>query len=68
MNTTANLLRYSMNTLFIKYMKYAGALIKPKDITVNSYNPYLDVNVVLGISLRTGESEDRWMVASGCDE
>jgi hypothetical protein len=42
--------RYSMNTLFIKYMKYAGVLVKPKDITVNSYNPYLDVNVVFGIS------------------
>jgi hypothetical protein len=49
-NTTKNLSRYSMNTLFIKYMKYAGALVKPKDITVNSYNPYLDVNAVFGIS------------------
>jgi hypothetical protein len=39
-----------MNTFFIKYMKYAGALVKPKDITVNSYNPYLDVIEVFGIS------------------
>jgi hypothetical protein len=28
--------RYSMNTLFMRYMKYAGALVKPKDITMNS--------------------------------
>jgi hypothetical protein len=47
MNTTTNLSKYAMNTLFIKYMKYDVALVKPKDITMNSYNPYLDVNVVL---------------------
>jgi hypothetical protein len=39
-----------MNTLFIKFMKKAGALVRPKDITVNSYNPYLVMNVVFGIS------------------
>jgi hypothetical protein len=29
----------SMNTWFIKFMKYVGALLNPKDITVNSYWP-----------------------------
>ena len=39
-----------MNTLFIRYIKKAGAFVKPKDITVNSYNPYLVMNAVFGIS------------------
>ena len=39
-----------MNTLFIKFMKNAGALVKPKDITVNSYKPYLVMNAVFGMS------------------
>jgi len=39
-----------MNTLFMRYMKYAGALVSPKDITVYSYRPYLVVKVVLGTS------------------
>jgi hypothetical protein len=39
-----------MNTLFIRYIKKAGALVKPKDITVNSYNPYLVMNAVFGMS------------------
>src|SRR4051812_23702775 len=47
MNTTTNLSKNSINTLFIIFMKYAGALVNPNDITVYSYNPYL---VVLGIS------------------
>jgi hypothetical protein len=38
-----------MNTLFIKFMK-ADAFVRPKDITVNSYNPYLVMNVVFGMS------------------
>jgi hypothetical protein len=42
--------RYSMNTLFIKYMKYVGAFVNPKGMTVNSYKPYLDVKAVLGMS------------------
>jgi hypothetical protein len=28
----------------------AGALVRPKDITVYSYNPYLVINVVFGMS------------------
>jgi hypothetical protein len=51
MNTTTNLSRYSINTLFIRYIKYAGALVKPKDITVYSYKPYRVVNIVFGISV-----------------
>jgi hypothetical protein len=39
-----------MNTLFIRYIKKAGAFVKPKDITMNSYNPYLVVNDVFGTS------------------
>ena len=52
MNTTTNLSKNSMNTLFIKYIKYVGALVKPKDTNVYSYNPYLVVNVFLGMSKR----------------
>jgi hypothetical protein len=40
-----------MNNEFIKYMKYAGALVNPKDITRYSYSPYLVEKVVFGISL-----------------
>ena len=39
-----------MNTMFIIFMKKAGAFVRPKDITGNSYNPYLVVNVVFGMS------------------
>jgi hypothetical protein len=39
-----------MNTLFIRYIKKAGAFVKPKDITVYSYNPYLVMNAVFGMS------------------
>src|SRR4051812_3497682 len=39
-NTTTNLSKYSINTLFIMVMKYAGAFVSPKDITVYSYKPY----------------------------
>jgi hypothetical protein len=39
-----------MNTEFIKYMKCAGALVSPNDITKYSYNSYLVENVVLGMS------------------
>jgi hypothetical protein len=38
-----------MNTLFIRFMKKAGAFVRPKNITVNSYNPYLVMNVVFGM-------------------
>jgi hypothetical protein len=50
MNTTTNLSRYFMNTLFIKYMKKTGAFINLKDMTVYSYSPYLVINVVFGMS------------------
>jgi hypothetical protein len=40
-----------MNTLFIRYMKYAGAFVNPNDITMNSYIPYLVMNVVFGMSV-----------------
>ena len=36
--------------MFIRCMKKAGALVKPKDMTVYSYSPYLQVNAVFGIS------------------
>ena len=39
-----------MKTMFIKCMKKAGALVKPKDMTVYSYSPYLQVNAIFGIS------------------
>jgi hypothetical protein len=39
-----------MNAEFIRYMKYAGALVSPNDITKYSYNPYLVENAVLRIS------------------
>jgi hypothetical protein len=31
-------------------MKKGGAFVRPKDITVNSYNPYLVMNDVFGMS------------------
>jgi hypothetical protein len=37
-------------TLFIKYIKYAGALVNPKVITKKLYNPYLVAKTVLGTS------------------
>jgi hypothetical protein len=39
-----------MNTLFIRYMKKAGAFVNPNDMTVNSYSPYLVMNAVFSIS------------------
>jgi hypothetical protein len=39
-NTTTNSSNSSMNTLFMRFMKKAGALVRPKSITVNSYWPY----------------------------
>jgi hypothetical protein len=40
-----------MNTKFIRYVKWAGAFVNPKDITRYSNNPYRVVNTVFGISL-----------------
>jgi hypothetical protein len=49
-NTTMNLSSSGMNTEFIKYMKYAGAFVRPKDMTRYSYKPYLVEKAILGIS------------------
>jgi hypothetical protein len=50
MNTITNLSNSGINIEFIKYIKYAGAFVKPKDMTRYSYRPYLVENAVLGIS------------------
>jgi hypothetical protein len=39
-----------MNTLFFRSIKYAGALVSPNDIMMNSYKPYRVEKSVLGIS------------------
>jgi hypothetical protein len=51
MKTTMNLSNSGMKTEFIRYMKYAGALVSPNDINKNSYSPYLVEKAVFGISL-----------------
>jgi hypothetical protein len=51
MKTTTNLSSLGMKTEFIRYMKYAGALVSPKEITKYSYNPYLVEKAVFVISL-----------------
>jgi hypothetical protein len=50
MKTMTNLSNSGMNTEFIRYMKCAGALVSPNDITKYSYNPYLVEKAVLGMS------------------
>jgi hypothetical protein len=50
MKTTINLSSSGMNAEFIKYIKCAGALVSPNDITKYSYNPYLVEKAVLGMS------------------
>jgi hypothetical protein len=50
MMTTTNLSNSGMNTEFIRYMKCAGALVSPNDITKYSYNPYLVEKAVLETS------------------
>jgi hypothetical protein len=50
MKTTTNLSSSGMKTEFIRYMKWAGAFVNPKDMTRYSYKPYLVEKVVLGIS------------------
>jgi hypothetical protein len=40
----------SINTEFIRYVKWARAFVNPKDITKYSNNPYRVVYAVLGIS------------------
>jgi hypothetical protein len=51
MKTTTKLSNSDMNTEFIKYVKWAGVFVNPKDITKYSNNPYHVVNAALGISL-----------------
>jgi hypothetical protein len=51
MKTMTNLSNSGMNTEFIRYMKCAGALVSPNDITKYSYNPYLVEKAVLGTCL-----------------
>jgi hypothetical protein len=51
MKTTTNLSNSGLKTEFISYMKYAGALVSPNDITKNSYSPYLVEKAVFRISL-----------------
>jgi hypothetical protein len=46
-----NLSSSGMKTEFIKYMRYAGALVSPNDISKYSYSPYLVEKAVFGISL-----------------
>jgi hypothetical protein len=50
MNTTINLSNSGMKTEFMTYIKNAGALVRPKDMTRYSYNPYLVEKVVFGTS------------------
>jgi hypothetical protein len=50
MKTTTNLPNSGMNTEFIKYVKWVGAFVNPKDITKYSNNPYRVVKAVLGMS------------------
>jgi hypothetical protein len=50
MKTTTNLSSSSINTLFMRFMKKAGALVSPNGITVNSYCPYRVTNVVFWMS------------------
>jgi hypothetical protein len=40
-----------MKTEFMRYMKYAGALVRPNDMTGYSYRPYRVEKAVFGISL-----------------
>jgi hypothetical protein len=49
-NTMTNLSNFGMNMEFIRYMKCAGALVSPNDITRYSYNSYLVENAVLETS------------------
>ncbi|KAK9128760.1 hypothetical protein Syun_017557 [Stephania yunnanensis] len=50
MKTMTNLSKYGFNTLCIKSMNMAGAFVSPNGIIVNSNNPYLVLNAVLGMS------------------
>jgi hypothetical protein len=45
--TMTNLCSSSINTLFMRFMKKAGAFVSPKGITMNSYCSYQVTNAVL---------------------
>jgi hypothetical protein len=51
LKTTTNLLSSSMKTKFMRYIKYAGALVRPNDMTRYSYRPYRVEKAVFGMSL-----------------
>ena len=50
MNTTTNLSNSGIKTEFIRYIKNAGALVRPKDMTRYSYSPYLVEKSIFGVS------------------
>jgi hypothetical protein len=56
MNTITNLSNSDMNTEFIRYMKCAGALVSPNDITKYLYNPYTKVVGYFPSFLKRGTS------------
>jgi hypothetical protein len=47
MKTITNVSNSGINTEFIKYMKWAGAFVNPKDMTKYSNNPYRIVTLIL---------------------
>jgi hypothetical protein len=49
-DTTTNRSNSGIKTEFIRYIKYAGVFVKPKDMTRYSYNPYIVENTIFGIS------------------
>lgn len=51
MNTTINVFKNGLNTLFMVSMTVAEALAKPNGITVNLNGPYLILNAVLAMHL-----------------
>jgi hypothetical protein len=49
--TTTNLSSSCMKTEFMRYMKYAGALVRLNDMTRYSYRPYQVEKAIFGTSL-----------------
>jgi hypothetical protein len=74
MKTTTNLSNSGMNTEFIKYVKWAGAFVNPKDITKYSNNPYsggeCGLGYILGsnLDLMIAQSEINFRKHSGSSE
>jgi hypothetical protein len=56
MNTITNLSNSGIKTKFIRYIKYVGAFVNPKDMTRYLYKPYLVENTVM---VRTGRRRMR---------